>query len=554
MFKWRLSLLAPVLFLIALLPIMAGLLGIIRPAFGVLPAIGRTQATLDPFRDVMAEPGIWRAISLSFTTGLLATSLSLLIVVLFLARFAGTPSFSRFQAFLSPLLSVPHAAAAFGIAFIIAPSGWIMRLLSPWATGSSQPPDVLILNDPLGLSLVAGLVVKEIPFLLLMSVAALGQIDTLRSRHIAASLGYGMATGWFKTVLPLVYRQIRLPVLAVLSFSMTVVDVALILGPSTPPTLSVLTTRMMASPDISERLIGSASALVQLGVVLVALAFWITAEKIVARIGRTWLASGERFGVERLASIGAAAGLFAGMLVFAGLASLLVWSLAGFWGYPDALPSQITPKNWIRFGPEIIATASQTMAIALVASVLAVLIAIVLLQAQLRATWLIYIPLIVPQVVFLPGLANLMLAAQVGPNIIAVTAAHLVFVLPYVLLSLADPFRAWDHRFGIVGSALGASGFGVLVRIKLPMLLRPILIALAIGIAVSVAQYLPTLLIGSGRVRTLTTEALALASGGDRRAIGVYALSQTLAALVPFGLALLIPFVVWRNRKDLRNV
>jgi putative thiamine transport system permease protein len=68
-----------------------------------------------------------------------------------------------------------------------------------------------------------------------------------------------------------------------------------------------------------------------------------------------------------------------------------------------------------------------------------------------------------------------------------------------------------------------------------------VLTAFAVGFAVSVGQYLPTLLVGGGRMPTLTTEAVALASGGDRRAIGVWSLAQTAAALVPFALALTLP-------------
>jgi len=133
-----------------------------------------------------------------------------------------------------------------------------------------------------------------------------------------------------------------------------------------------------------------------------------------------------------------------------------------------------------------------------------------------------------------------------------VMLAHLVFVLPYVFLSLADPFRAWDVRMGVIANALGARPDRVLWRVRLPMLLRPILTAAAVGFSVSVGQYLATLLIGGGRVATLTTEAVALASGGDRRAIGVYGLMQTGAALIPFALALIVPAIVWRNRKGLR--
>jgi putative thiamine transport system permease protein len=135
----------------------------------------------------------------------------------------------------------------------------------------------------------------------------------------------------------------------------------------------------------------------------------------------------------------------------------------------------------------------------------------------------------------------------------AVVLAHLVFVLPYVFLSLSDPWRAWDRRQDTIARALGAGPDRVLWAVRLPMLLRPLLIASAVGFAVSVGQYLPTLLVGAGRVATLTTEAVALASGGDRRVIGVFALAQTAAAFAPFALAVLLPRVLWRNRKGMRD-
>ena len=54
-------------------------------------------------------------------------------------------------------------------------------------------------------------------------------------------------------------------------------------------------------------------------------------------------------------------------------------------------------------------------------------------------------------------------------------------------------------------------------------------------------------------MQTLTTEAVALAAGGDRRAIGVYGLLQTAAALLPFMMAVILPPLVWRNRKGLQH-
>jgi putative thiamine transport system permease protein len=78
----------------------------------------------------------------------------------------------------------------------------------------------------------------------------------------------------------------------------------------------------------------------------------------------------------------------------------------------------------------------------------------------------------------------------------------------------------------------------VLVTIKLPLLARPILIAVALGFAVSVAQYLPTLFAGAGRFQTVTTEAVTLAAGGDRRVVGVYAALQMLLPALGFATAL----------------
>lgn len=543
-------------------PVAAGLWGTILPAFGHLPVAGQTGPSLAPFQDLLGWAGLPRAVMLSLSTGIIATVVSLLIVVLVTAGWSGTRPFRALERMLSPLLSVPHAAAAFGLAFLIAPSGWIARLLSPGITGWDRPPDLLIVQDSWGLAMTAGLIVKEVPFLLLITLAALGQADARRSVTIAQALGYGRLTGWLKTVFPRVYAQIRPPVYVVLAYAMSVVDVAVILGPNTPPPLSVQIVKWMSDPDLAMRLQAAAGALLQLALVIGALIVWRLGEIMVAHLGRRWIAAGARGKLDPAVS-GVALGLGAisALVVLLGLGVLAIWSLGGFWSFPDAFPDQITMRNWVRHGPGTMAALGETVLIALVVAFVALLLTIGCLEAEhrrglrigARGIWLLYLPLLIPQTAFLPGLQTLLLNAGADVGRAPVMLAHLVFVLPYVFLSLADPFRAWDSRMGTIAAALGAGPNGVLWRVRLPMLLRPVLTALAVGLAVSVGQYLPTLLIGGGRVATLTTEAVALASGGDRRAIGVYGLMQTGVALVPFALALLIPALVWRNRQGLRH-
>lgn len=563
--RFRLLPWAPALTLAALLgPVAAGLLGALLPALGYMPALGGFAPDAAPMRDLFAWPGLARASALSVGAGFAATLLSLALAALIAAGWSGSRAFAAAERALSPLLAVPHAAAAFGLAFLIAPSGWIARALSPWATGWEQPPDLLIVQDPAGLSLVLGLVSKEAPFLMLMTLAALGQARAAERLTVARALGYGRVTGWFKAVFPSVYAQIRLPVYAVLAYSMSVVDVAVVLGPSAPPPLSVQIVRWMNDPDLALRFRAAAGALLQFGLVVAALALWRGLEFAAARLGGRWAERGGRgdaFVEAALRGGALAAGALSAAAVFAGLAGLLVWSFAGPWRFPDALPGEFTLRNWARHGPDLAGPLAETLILGAATALAALLLAVACLEAEhrhglrpgARSLWLLYAPLLAPQVAFLTGLQTFALAAGLDGGRLAVIAAHLVFALPYVFLTLSGPWRAWDRRQEIVARALGAGPDRVLWSVRLPMLLRPALAAAAVGFAVSVGQYLPTLLVGGGRVRTLTTEAVALAAGGDRRAIGVFALVQALAALAPFLAAIFLPRLFFRNRAGLRD-
>ena len=544
--NWAVARLLP---LLLLLPILAGLLGTTRAAFN--------NGDLTAFRQLLEWPGLPAALRLSLVPGLAATALSLTVTLLITATLHGTPAFTPLRRLLAPLLAMPHAAAALGLAFLIAPSGWIVRLLSPWATGWTQPPDLLILNDPWGVALTLGLVAKELPFLLLMTLAALPQCDMPRRMQLAATLGYGRTAGFWLTVLPALYPQLRLPVFAVLAYAMTNVDMAMILGPTLPPTLAVQTTRWMTDPDLSRQSVAAAAALTQLALTLIAVLLWTAATHLAAALRRRITRQGLRLrGLDAtLRPIARLIALTLAAALVAGLCSLALWSIAGLWPFPDALPHSLSLTAWTGAAPALTSATATTLVIAALATAIALGLTLAALQGEhlgnrppLPVVWL-YLPLIVPQICFLPGIESLLLRLDATGGIASVTATHLVFVLPYVWLGLAAPFRAWDNRIATTAATLGASNARIFWRLRVPMLLAPILTAAAIGLAVSVGQYLPTLLIGGGRVTTLTTEALALASGGNRRLTAAYALLQTLLPALGFALAIALPRRIVMRRK-----
>jgi putative thiamine transport system permease protein len=505
-------------------------------------------------------PGLARSALLSLGVGLVTTALAFVIVMLFVAGWRGTRLFAALERLISPLLSVPHAAAAFGLAFLIAPSGLLFRVAAP-ALGWERPPDLLIVQDRLGVALVAGLVLKEISFLLLMALAALPQTRPAATARMMAALGYGRLLGFLLGVLPALYRQIRLAVLAVLAFSTAVVDVALILGPTTPATLAVRILDWQRDADLSLHFVAAAGAVLQVAVTLAALLIWLAGERIVAALGGMIGAGGWRARRDSLLRAASAATMtLCVALVLAGIALLALWSVAGAWRFPDLLPRDISMTAWMRLALNFGMPVRDTLAIATVSSLVAIILALGSLEhvaragqiASSRALRALYIPLLAPQIAFLFGLQILFAWLGLDGTFAAVVLVHLVFVFPYVLLSLSDPWWSWDPRYGAAVRALGHSHAFVFWRVRLPMLLRPVLVAAALGFAISVGLYLPTLMIGAGRWPTVTTETLALASGGDPRLIGATALVQALLPFLGFGVAALVPAILFRNRRQLR--
>ena len=85
--------------------------------------------------------------------------------------------------------------------------------------------------------------------------------------------------------------------------------------------------------------------------------------------------------------------------------------------------------------------------------------------------------------------------------------SQLVFVLPYAWVVLAETRAQLNPGYRIVARTLGAAPATAWARVVLPLLARPILLAIAVCFSVSMALYLPTLFAGGGRIVTLTTEA-----------------------------------------------
>jgi putative thiamine transport system permease protein len=547
-------------------PILLGLAGTWLPAFGYLPAIGAEDFSLHNFRELFAHPAYSGALRASIISGFGATLLALCCSIWITISIYGSSLWRLLVRLLSALLAVPHAAFAIGFTFLVAPSGLLIRCISPELTGFVAPPDWLTVKDPYGLSLTLALALKEIPFLLLMCISGLNQLDIRRTAWIGRSLGYSQIRIWTRLVLPRLYPQLRLPVLAVLAYSLSVVDVAIILGPSLPPTLAVLVDRWFNDPDVMYRLLGAAGATWLFLLVACSIGLFLAAEKLITLCAGGRLISGSRATVldnfRWLGNTLAVVLLGVSTLCFV---VLLIWSLARNYRFPDLLPTVYTLRFWLKG----LVQAAEPLYVTFVVGALATCVGGVLVTGCLeyevrlrqmgrradsqKIMWLVYLPLLVPQIAFLFGIQTSAVLLHLEGKWLSMVGIHLVFVLPYIFLTLSNVYRNFDARYIQVAVALSGSPLRSFFRVKLPILLKPVAFALATGFAVSVAQYLPTMYMGAGRFMTITTETVSLASGSDRRVIAVYALCQFLLPLLVYCLAIFLPAWLFRQRRAMQN-
>lgn len=547
--------------LVFVAPVCFGLHGVILPALGYFPALGSTDFSFEPVVMFLSTPGLKQAIIISLITGLTATCLSLCGAVFLLLLFWGHAEGRWLLRFISPIIAIPPTAVAAGLILFLAPSGWLIRLVSPEFTGFTAPPPWPLFPDPYGFGLVMTLCIKETPFILLLCLAALARLPATNMLKLTSSLGYGRLSGFVFILLPQIYQQIRLPLLAVLVFSVSVVELPLLLGPSLPPPLSVLVFQGFQDADLSMRFAASVGAVAQLLLVVIAWLIWRCAETVLARIASVWMWQGRR--LRKLDRLILPAGLFTVLpiaLFGLSLLALGLWSIAGRWPFSSNLPLFLTGRIWMQSG-ELFRVMGQSAVIAGAASILANGLMLIWLHCQSerlkkrdsRLSFLIYLPLLVPQISFLFGLQIGLSWAYLDGTYLSVTWVHALFILPYSYLILAPADAAFDNRYTQIGATFGLGSLSQLLRIKWMLMLPSISASVLVGIAVSAALYLPTLFAGAGRITTLTLEAVSQIQGGARAYLAVAVLLQLLLPLLFFVVVRLMLRMRFRKFADMNG-
>lgn len=541
--------------LFSILPVVPGLSGVIFSSLGYIPAVGLHHLSLIGFNQVLQWTGLNQSVLLSVTSALLSTYLALSLCFAMLMTLWHSRRWHWLENSLSSLLALPHVAFAIGFAFLFAPTGMLARLVSTITDYHVSTQDsAWLVHDPYAIGLTFALALKEAPFLLLMSIPVLRQLNIGILLTTGASLGYSPSQVWWKIILPQWLSKMRFALFAVIAYSVSVVDVSLILGPTTPPTFAVLVWQWFSDPDLQRLPRAAAGAMVLLLLTATLLLCVIGIETLSLKVFRAWLSSGRGHIVlpGRLA-VGLMAGS-AGLM----LPMMLLWSLAHRWSFPDLMPSQFSIRFWLAEWPNMIPTLGQSLWIAVLSGSIALALAVVAHEYRIRSryalpTGLIVLPMLLPQLSLVFGLQISTLLISQAHYALWVVWSHVFFAFPLVYLALEGPWASYNPHYTRVALSLGKSPWHLFWHIKVPLLLPGLLYAWALALSISLAQYLPTLILGGGRISTITTEAVTLSSGFDRRVMAIYAIWQALLPFVFFITAIAISRVQIRRHRTVES-
>jgi putative thiamine transport system permease protein len=485
---------------------------------------------------LIEHPQLWPSLTLSVATGTLSLVISALVAFWIVAGLYGSKLWSGGSGLMGGFLSLPHLAFAIGFGFLITPSGLIARVIGTLA-GWAEPPQWVTTQDPFGLSLIAVLVLKEVPFLIWLIGALLARPDIsqmLRGHfRVSQSLGHGSASVWLRVFIPQILPRLKWPMLIVWFYSASVVDVALAIGPTQPPPLSVIIWSDLnnADPNINAR--GTVGALFLTGTLgCFALFFWAL-QKVTLSTIWNFLTRGPS--PRRTPKISSSALLFFFFTVYAMVFVILcVMSFGTLWPYPNLFPAQWRWSAWGLFVTSpmpLLNSLSLACASTLAASALAIFwfesipekLDTALLACAIAA-------LALPSLLIADGQYLAFLHLGLNGTWFGVFLAHLTPVFAYVFIVLKGPYRAFDPRYRSVSLGLNTDQYRFWSSVKLAMMKPALAAAAAVGIGVSIAQYVPAQLIAAGRMTTLPIEAVTLSSGGNRPLLAVFAL---MLAVVP---------------------
>jgi len=240
--------------------------------------------------------------------------------------------------------------------------------------------------------------------------------------------------------------------------------------------------------------------------------------------------------------------LLVAAVLWAPLLPLILRAFTDAWRYPDLLPERLTLRGLrtvLGPGSEVLHGLALSTAIAVSVAVLACAtawpagraIGTHRFRGRRAVQALLLTPVVVPALAAAMGLQILFVRLGLAATIPGVVLVHLVPALPYATSILAAGFANLDVDYETQARLLGARGVRRTVEVTLPLMRAPLTAAAVMAFLISWSDFLLTLLIGAGRVKTLPLQLFSAINATDTTVAASVALVVIAPALLLVGFA-----------------
>lgn len=210
----------------------------------------------------------------------------------------------------------------------------------------------------------------------------------------------------------------------------------------------------------------------------------------------------------------------------------LILSFSNVWQWPNIFPNKITLKhynnifNQRNFLKAILSTTTIGIMVILLNYILVIPSAygVSRLKSKYKAIiiTIIILPIIVPPILVLLNLYNHFLVWGLTDHYIGVIIAHMIPSLPYMFILLYLGFEKVDSNYENIFLSLGVNPIKGFFTVILPQVKEAIILGGIMTFLISISQYLSTLLIGGGKILTMTLLLTPYIQGGNARIGAAY--------------------------------
>jgi len=222
---------------------------------------------------------------------------------------------------------------------------------------------------------------------------------------------------------------------------------------------------------------------------------------------------------------------------------LLVWSVGGQWRFPDLTPRTLSPRGFgLLLDPHtdvargLLTSTGIAAVVSLVACVIGFpagrAVGLYRFRGRRLVQFLLLAPVIVPGLATTLGLQVFFIRLGLADSVTGVVLVQLMPTVPYVATVLAGAFANLDIAYETQARALGAGPARTLAFVTIPLLRPAIVVAAMFAFLISWSEYILTLLVGGGEVKTLPLLLFAAIGSSDTTAAAALAVLMIVPPLV----------------------